>query len=116
MIPKFILAGGDLMRMLRHADCLMYLDFGRIAGHFVLHKEKLERVPCTVKEALSSKLMGMFEKKRMGDLLQAIGDFFNEEHKPMNMDPKTATVEDFFKSYKLDNETMDFIVHAMALD
>lgn len=116
MIPKFILAGGDLMRMLRHADCLMYLDFGRVAGHFVLHKEKLERVPCTVKEALASKLMGVFEKKRMGDLLQAIGDYFNEEHKPFSLDPKKATLAEFFKAYKLDPETADFIVHAMALE
>jgi len=69
MIPKFILSGGDLMRMLRHADCLMYIDFGRVAGAFVLYKDALHRVPCTVKEALSSKLMGLFEKKRMASLL-----------------------------------------------
>lgn len=94
----------------------MYLDFGRVAGHFVLHKEKLERVPCTVKEALASKLMGVFEKKRMGDLLQAIGDYFNEEHKPFSLDPKKATLAEFFKAYKLDPETADFIVHAMALE
>ncbi|CAL5990673.1 Rab_GDP dissociation inhibitor [Hexamita inflata] len=116
LVPKFILSGGDLMRMLRHADCLMYLDFGRVAGHFVLYKDNIHRVPCTVKEALASKLMGIFEKKRMADLLQSINDYFDpDKKKPMKMDPKKNTVKEFFAEYGLDDETRDFIVHAMSL-
>lgn len=117
MVPKFILAGGDLMRMLRHANCLNYLDFGRVAGHFVLHKGKIERVPCTVKDAMSSKLMKLLEKKRMAELLQSINDYYDEDvKKPMKLDPKVATVEEFFKAYKLEDDTRDFMVHAMALE
>lgn len=114
MIPKFILAGGDMMRMLRHADCLMYLDFGRVAGSFVVKNDKIHRVPCTVKEALASKLMGLFEKKRMSNLLESIGQYF-EKNTPMKMDPKVHTVREFFKTYNLDDETRDFIIHSMAL-
>lgn len=91
-----------MMKMLRHADCLMYLDFGRVAGSFVLKDDRIHRVPCTTKEALASKLMGLFEKKRMANLLSSISGYF-ERNEPMKQDPKVATVRSFFKEYKLDD-------------
>lgn len=33
----------------------------------------------------------------------------------MKMDPKKATVREFFKEYNLDDETRDFMIHSMAL-
>lgn len=91
-----------MMKMLRHADCLMYLDFGRVAGSFVLKDDRIHRVPCTTKEALASKLMGLFEKKRMANLLSSITAYFDKQE-PMKKDPKTVTVREFFKDFKLDD-------------
>ena len=104
------------MKMLRHAECLSYLEFGKVAGSFVLHKDDIKRVPCTVSEVLTSNLLGMFEKNRMRHLMQDISNYFSEKKTPMKLDPKEATVDDFFKKYNLEDNTRNFIVHAMALD
>ena len=34
----------------------------------------------------------------------------------MKLDPKEATVDEFFKKYNLEENTRNFIVHAMALN
>ncbi|KAH0572625.1 Rab GDP dissociation inhibitor [Spironucleus salmonicida] len=114
MIPKFILASGDLMKTLTHADCLMYLDFGKVAGSFVYSKNEIQKVPSTVKEALTSKLMGLFEKKRMGSFLQDINDYLYN-NKPMKLDPTKCTCSELFDSYKFEPGTREFLLHAMAL-
>ena len=57
------------MKMLRHAECLNYLEFGKVAGSFVLHKDDIKRVPCTISEVLTSNLLGIFEKNRMRQLM-----------------------------------------------
>ena len=91
MIPKFILSAGDLFRALRHADCLHYLDFGKVAGSFVYSKGDIHRVPATVKDALASKLMGLFEKKRMASLLEDTNKYLsNPKVNPFKFDPLKA--------------------------
>lgn len=64
LIPKFILANGELTRMLVHTDVTRYLEFKQIAGSFVFRDGKISKVPSTEMEAVRSPLMGLFEKRR----------------------------------------------------
>lgn len=52
------------MKILVHTDVLRYLDFKQIAGSFVYTNSKISKVPSTEGEAVSSPLMGLFEKYR----------------------------------------------------
>ena len=61
--------------------------------------------------------MSLLEKNRMKNLLMSIQGYFDKDKStPMKLDPKTATVKEFFKKYDLSDETRDFMIHAMALD
>lgn len=50
--------------MLVHTDVTRYLEFKQIAGSFVYRDGKISKVPSTEMEAVSSPLMGLFEKRR----------------------------------------------------
>lgn len=64
LIPKFIIASGELTRILVHTDVTRYLEFKQIAGSFVYRDGKISKVPSTEMEAVKSPLMGLFEKRR----------------------------------------------------
>lgn len=120
LIAKFILSDGDLTKMLRHANCLQYLEFGRVSGSFVYTNKQIHRVPTTTKQALESKLMGLLEKKRMASLFTDIGNYVDNPAadsplKKNGRDPRVTTMNDYFDAYKLAQSTRDFIGHAMAL-
>lgn len=62
MVPKFIMANGNLVKVLVHTDVVKYLEFKAVDGSFVMNKGRVEKVPATDGEALRSSLLGMFEK------------------------------------------------------
>ncbi|KAG1716002.1 hypothetical protein ID866_1167 [Astraeus odoratus] len=64
LIPKFIIANGELTKILVHTDVTRYLEFKQIAGSFVYRDGKISKVPSTEIEAVKSPLMGLFEKRR----------------------------------------------------
>jgi Rab GDP dissociation inhibitor len=64
LIPKFIIASGELTKILVHTDVIRYLEFKQIAGSFVYRDGKISKVPSTEMEAVKSPLMGLFEKRR----------------------------------------------------
>ena len=64
LIPKFIIASGELTRILVHTDVTRYLEFKQIAGSFVYRDGKISKVPSNEIEAVKSPLMGLFEKRR----------------------------------------------------
>jgi Rab GDP dissociation inhibitor len=74
------------------------------------------KVPCNDMEALKSNLMGMFEKKRVIGLYKYIQNV-NVEN-PMtwgDIDIKEAPMSEVFKKHGLDENTIDFMGHAVAL-
>lgn len=64
LIPKFIIASGELTKILVHTDVTRYMEFKQIAGSFVYRDGKISKVPSTEMEAVKSPLMGLFEKRR----------------------------------------------------
>uniref|UniRef100_A0AAZ3PEH1 Rab GDP dissociation inhibitor n=1 Tax=Oncorhynchus tshawytscha TaxID=74940 RepID=A0AAZ3PEH1_ONCTS len=69
LIPKFLMANGQLVRMLLITQVTRYLDFKVIEGSFVYKKGAIYKVPVTETEALASSLMGIFEKRRFRNFL-----------------------------------------------
>ncbi|KAL2922410.1 Guanosine nucleotide diphosphate dissociation inhibitor 2 [Bienertia sinuspersici] len=116
MMPKFIMANGALVRVLIHTDVTKYLYFKAVDGSFVFNKAKVHKVPATDMEALKSPLMGLFEKRRARKFFIFVQDY--EENNPKThdgLDLTRVTTRELIAKYGLDDNTIDFIGHALAL-
>uniref|UniRef100_A0A1A8N4L6 Rab GDP dissociation inhibitor n=2 Tax=Nothobranchius TaxID=28779 RepID=A0A1A8N4L6_9TELE len=116
LIPKFLMANGQLVRMLLITQVTRYLDFKVIEGSYVYKGGKIYKVPSTETEALSSSLMGLFEKRRFRKFLIFVANFDENDPKTMEgVDPKTTTMRAIFQKFSLGQEVIDFTGHSLAL-
>ncbi|KAI8883307.1 rab GTPase activator [Backusella circina FSU 941] len=116
LIPKFMMANGEIVRFLTHTDVTRYLEFKQIAGSYVYSGGKVCKVPANAAEALASPLMGIFEKRRMKSFLTWVSDYKDNDvttHQGVNLDQ--VSMADVFKKFGLATNTQEFIGHAMAL-
>ncbi|KAM6576489.1 hypothetical protein CsatB_028326 [Cannabis sativa] len=116
MIPKFMMANGALVRVLIHTNVTKYLNFKAVDGSFVYNKGKIYKVPATDVEALKSPLMGLFEKRRARKFFIYVQDY--EESDPKShegLDLNKVTARELIMKYGLEDDTIDFIGHALAL-
>lgn len=117
LIPKFIMACGNLTKMLLHTKVTRYLEFKSIEGSFVYKGGKILKVPATPEEALRSPLMGLFEKRRFRSFLVFVDQY--DETKPethKGKDLTTMTMKELYVSFGLQPDTHQFISHAMCLE
>lgn len=117
LIPKFIMANGQLVKLLIHTGVTRYLEFKSVEGSYVMGKSgKISKVPADEKEALTSDLMGLFEKRRFKNFLVFVQDFDENDPKTwQGTDPMKMTMEELYKKFGLDANTCDFVGHALAL-
>lgn len=116
LIPKFLMANGELTNILVHTDVTRYIEFKQIGGSYVYRNGRIAKVPSNEMEAVRSSLMGIFEKRRMKRFLEFIASYKEEEpktHQGLNLD--SNTMNDVYNHFGLENGTKDFIGHAMAL-
>jgi len=98
LIPKFIMACGNLTKMLLHTKVTRYLEFKSIDGSYVYKGGKILKVPATPEEALRSSLMGLFEKRRFRNFLVFVDSY--DETKPATHQGKDLTVMSMKKLYE----------------
>jgi Rab GDP dissociation inhibitor len=116
LVPKFIMATGFLVKILLQAGVTKYLEFKCVEGSYVLKGNKIEKVPATDKEALSSDLMGFFEKRACKNFMVFVQNFDEANPKTHEkFDIKTVTMRKVFAYWKLEDNTIDFIGHSIAL-
>jgi len=116
LIPKFLMANGQLVKLLIHTGVTRYLEFKSLEGSYVYKQGKIYKVPATETEALGSSLMGMFEKRRFRNFLIYVQDFNRDDTKTWkDVDPNKWTSAQLFEKFGLDRETADFTGHALAL-
>ncbi|XP_033114555.1 rab GDP dissociation inhibitor alpha-like [Anneissia japonica] len=116
LIPKFLMAGGELVQMLIMSGVTRYLEFKSVEGSYVYKQGKVYKVPANEKEALASNLMGLFEKRRFRNFIQFAHSYDENDPKTLNKELKNeSTMEECYNQYGLDKNTMDFTGHAIAL-
>lgn len=116
LIPKFIMATGNLTKMLLHTKVTRYLEFKSIDGSYVYKQGKVLKVPATPEEALKSSLMGLFEKRRFRKFLIYVESY--DEQKPDTFEGRNLmvmTMRQLYEDFGLVPETHEFISHAMCL-
>lgn len=116
LIPKFLMANGQLVKLLIHTGVTRYLEFKSVEGSYVYKGGKIAKVPVDEKEALASNLMGMFEKRRFRSFLIFVQDFREDDPKTWkDIDPHKSTMQEVYEKFGLDKDTADFTGHALAL-
>ncbi|XP_024980358.1 guanosine nucleotide diphosphate dissociation inhibitor At5g09550-like [Cynara cardunculus var. scolymus] len=116
MIPKFMMANGILVRALIHTNVTKYLNFKAVDGSFVYNKGKIYKVPATDVEALKSTLMGLFEKRRARKFFIYVQDYDENDPKSHEgLDLNQIPSKELIGKYGLEDDTIDFISHALAL-
>ncbi|EPQ60522.1 rab GTPase activator [Gloeophyllum trabeum ATCC 11539] len=116
LVPKFIIASGELTKILVHTEVTRYLEFKQIAGSFVYRDGKISKVPSNEMEAVKSPLMGLFEKRRAKKFFEFLQGWKDEDpatHQGINLD--RDTMKTVYEKFGLEQGTQDFIGHAMAL-
>nr|CAA64439.1 GDP-dissociation inhibitor [Geodia cydonium] len=116
LIPKFLMANGQLVKLLIHSGVTRYLEFKSVEGSYVYKKGgKIHKVPSTEAEALSSSLMGLLEKRRFRNFVSWVGSYDEKkESTHKGVDPKKP-MKAAFEKHGLEQNTIDFVGHALAL-
>lgn len=125
LIPKFVMACGQLVKILLHTRVTRYLEWQVVEGTYVYQYQKagffsgekhIHKVPATDIEALKSPLMPLLEKNRCKNFFQFCAAWDADKpstHKSFN--PSTTTMRDVYAAFGLQTNTIDFIGHAVAL-
>jgi Rab GDP dissociation inhibitor len=83
LVPKLLMANGELTNILISTDVTKYLEFKQIGGSFVQQgtgsNARVEKVPSSAPEALKSPLMGLFEKRRAQKFFQWAVEQYNQD-------------------------------------
>lgn len=128
LIPKFMMANGEIVRFLTHTDVTRYLEFKQIAGSFFYKDGKISKVPTTEFEAVSTSLLGVVEKRRLQKFFEFIQNHKDSDESThegkltdrivlaerlmkqwlgLNLDSNTMV--DVYAKFGLEPSTQDFI-------
>lgn len=127
LIPKFVMANGRLVKLLLKTTVDKYLEWKTVEGTYVYQFSKggffssaggkIFKVPGNDSEALKSSLMGLWEKKRCKNFFVYIQDVEADDPKTFQkIDIHKQPMRDVFKKFKLEDNTIDFIGHAVAMN
>lgn len=125
LCPKFVMACGDLVKILLLTKVTSYLEFQSVSGSFVAKNEDkksvkltVHKVPSTPNEALSSGLLSLMQKNRFRQFINFVNDFdLAKATYPSDCKPKGAfvTSQELFDYWKLEPPAVLFTGHALAL-
>lgn len=116
LIPKFLMANGQLVKLLIHTGVTRYLEFKSCEGSYVYKGGKISKVPADEREALSSDLMGLFEKRRFKNFLVYVQEYdLNDPRTWKDFDARVMNMQQLYEKFGLDANTQDFTGHALAL-
>jgi len=117
LIPKFIIGGGILVKILLITGVSKYIDFVSVAGSYVMKGSDIYKVPSNDTEALKSSLVSLSEKNRAKKFFVFVQDYEPENpdtHKGMDLENMPMS-EVFSKFGDFSKATIDFIGHSLAL-
>eukprot|EP00742_Colponemidia_sp_Colp-10_P000341 GILJ01000378.1.p1 GENE.GILJ01000378.1~~GILJ01000378.1.p1 ORF type:complete len:473 (-),score=80.50 GILJ01000378.1:148-1521(-) len=127
LVPKFVMACGKLVKVLLYTKVTRYLQWKSVEGSYVYQisqggmfsqggKAAIHKVPATDVEAVKSSLMGFWEKKRCRKFLMFVQGYeANDPSTHQGMDLNRMSTREFFAKFQLEENTIDFIGHALAL-
>ncbi|KAJ2719174.1 Rab GDP dissociation inhibitor alpha [Coemansia sp. Benny D115] len=116
LVPKFMIQDEGMINVLYYTEVLNYLSIDAIATSMVYCDNKIYRVPSTPTEMLASPLLGFFQKKKAHSFFEFLKSWYPKcpsVHEGLDFDK--ITMADLYKHFGLNEDTQEFIGHAMAL-
>uniref|UniRef100_A0A6U7ILG1 Rab GDP dissociation inhibitor n=1 Tax=Haptolina brevifila TaxID=156173 RepID=A0A6U7ILG1_9EUKA len=125
LVPKFIMAGGLLVKVLIHTGVANYMEFKPVEGSFVFSSkaQKICKVPAGPEDAMKSSLMGMMEKTRMVQFTLWVAKCKTTDRSTWKAGTISKTTlaldtmsgDKFFAYWGLEKPTIEFLTHACCL-
>lgn len=116
LIPKVLMCAGELVRILRATVVERYsMEFTLIHSSFVMRNGKIKKVPSSPNEARKSSLMGFFQKRNLASFLSYVDKFEEKDPSTWKHDLRRTKTVELLRSYSIDNDTIDFVGHCVAL-
>ena len=85
-------------------------------GFFSSEKMAVKKVPANDSEAIKSSLMSLFEKRRVANLYKYVSSVDPNDPKTWGkLDLKKQTMKEVFDHYGIEDSSIDFLGHAVAL-
>lgn len=81
LVPKFLMADGELTKFIRSIPALHDIEFLQVGGSYVVRTltDSPHKVPSTRMEALSSPLVSKMQKLYLQNFLQFIASYKDED-------------------------------------
>ena len=124
-IPKFIMASGSLVKILLKTKVSRYLEWKSCDGCYVYQFQEaglfsnakyIHKVPATAGHGMKSPLMGILEKPRFINFAQFVIHWNDAKPETLQgIDAKRHTMAQVYSKFGLQEATIDFIGHAVAL-
>ncbi|KAJ2779823.1 Rab GDP dissociation inhibitor alpha [Coemansia javaensis] len=114
LIPKFLMTGEGLIKVLVYTDVVRYLEFSPIATSMVYNGGKIYKVPSTPAEAVTSFLVGMLQKPKARSFF-AFLQSWRESGDAQGLDLDRDPMRRVYEHFGLNEDTQEFVGHAMAL-
>ena len=125
LVPKFMMAGGQLVKVLIHTGVHNYMEFKPVDGSFVFSSsaKKICKVPATAEDAMKSSLMSMMEKTKMVQFTLWVRKCKLSDRSTWKAGTiskttlalDTMTGDKFFGYWGLGKTTIEFLTHSCAL-
>ncbi|KAI9474366.1 Rab GDP dissociation inhibitor alpha [Coemansia sp. RSA 989] len=116
LIPKFLMTGEGLIKVLVYTNVVRYLEFSAIATSMVYNGGKIYKVPSTSGEATMSPLVGMLQKFKARSFFEFLQKWQQGEiTATQKSDLDNKPMSELYDQYSLNEDTQEFIGHAMAL-
>ncbi|KAJ1720537.1 Rab GDP dissociation inhibitor alpha [Coemansia erecta] len=116
LIPKFLMQDEGLINVLVYTDVLRYLEFVAIATSMVFCEGKIYKVPSTPSEGLTSPLVGFFQKNNARKFIEFLLNWKKDDPKThQGLDLDRNTMKEVYDHFSFNEDTQEFIGHAMAL-
>lgn len=126
LIPKFIMGSGTLVKILLKTKVSRYLEWKACdrsyvylpqEGGFFSGAKSIHSVPTSAGEGLKSSLMGVLEKPRFINFINFVVSWDDSDPQTQaGINPQRHTMEQVYQKYGLQETTIDFIGHAVALE
>ncbi|KAK4536413.1 hypothetical protein CDCA_CDCA08G2438 [Cyanidium caldarium] len=116
LVPKLIMATGQLVQILLHTDATKYLEFKLVDGSFVHTGDKPHKVPVTAMDALRSSLFSLLEKNRCRQFFSYINAYEPDDAATHNkLDLHKMSMRELYDYFGLQDTTRTLVGHALAL-
>nr|CAB3248647.1 rab GDP dissociation inhibitor alpha-like [Phallusia mammillata] len=115
LIPKFLMANGKLVQLLIYSNVTRYLDFKSVEGCYAYTSGSVRKVPSNEKEAFSTSLMNILEKRKVKNFLGFAMNYKEDDPNTHSGKSPSTPMCKIYESYGCNDKLREVIGHTLGL-